>query len=110
MDELLVLNDSFTGSFDLGGEEAPRAGERLREWESEREQERTLEALRERLGDRDRDRPRDREWERDRDRDRDRDREELSERERLLDLKKGRMHYTLYLMELITEQRESVMT
>lgn len=102
VDDLLVLN-CFTCSFDLGGgEEAPPAGERLREreWERERERERewdrerdrererTLEGLRERLGDRERERPRDREWERERDR----EREELSERERLLDLKKEKVN------------------
>lgn len=88
MDDLLVLNDGFIDSFDFGGgEEAPPAGERLREceWERERERERTLDGLRECLGDRDWERPRDRE------REREREREELSERERLLDLKKEKV-------------------
>lgn len=107
VDDLLVLN-CFTCSFDLvGGEEAPPAGERLRErereWEREwdrerdRERDRTLEGLRERLGDRERERPREREWERERDR----EREELSERERLLDLKKEKVTI-IYLLSVGT--------
>lgn len=75
MADLLVLEERFAGSFDLAvGEEAPPAGE------PERERERlwALAGLRERLGERDGERPRER----------DREREELSDRERLLDLGK----------------------
>lgn len=77
MADLLVLEDRFAGSFDLGvGEEAPPAGEPVRERERERLW--ALAGLRERLGERDGERPRER----------DREREELSDRERLLDLGK----------------------
>lgn len=77
MADLLVLEERLVGSFDLlDGEEAPPAGERLRE----RERLLAFAGLRERLGEclgeRDGERPRDR----------DREREELSDRERLLDL------------------------
>lgn len=73
MADLLVLEDRFVGSFDLGvGEEVPPAGEPVRE----RERLWALAGLRERLGERDGERPRER----------DREREELSDRERLLDL------------------------
>lgn len=87
MADLLVFEDLFAGSFDLGaGEEAPPAGEPERERERERDLDRlwALAGLRERLGERDGERPRER----------DREREELSERERLLDLgnkKRGRI-------------------
>lgn len=75
--DLLVLEDRFAGSFDLGvGEEVPPAGEPLRE----RERLWALEGLWDRLGERDGERPRERE----------REREELSDRERLLDLGKRR--------------------
>lgn len=76
---MLVLEERFAGSFDLGvGEEVPPAGEPLRE----RERLWALAGLRERLGERDGERPRERE----------REREELSDRERLLDLgKRGRI-------------------
>lgn len=76
MADLLVLEDRLAGSFDLAdGEEAPPAGEPL----GERERLWALWAgLRERLGERDGERPRER----------DREREELSDRERLLDLGK----------------------
>lgn len=81
MADLLVLEDRFVGSFDLGvGEEVPPAGEPVRE----RERLWALAGLRERLGERDGERPRER----------DREREELSDRERLLDLgdrKRGRV-------------------
>lgn len=66
----------MAGSLDLEvGEDAPPAGEPLRE----RERLWALAGLRERLGERDAERPRER----------DREREELSDRERLLDLKEG---------------------
>ncbi len=77
MADLLVLEDRLAGSFDLGvGEEVPPAGEPVRERERERLW--ALAGLRERLGERDGERPRER----------DREREELSDRERLLDLGK----------------------
>lgn len=77
MADLLVLVDRFAGSFDLGvGEDVPPAGEPERERERERERLWALAGLRERLGERDGERPRER----------DREREELSDRERLLDL------------------------
>lgn len=80
MADLLVLEERLVGSFDLGvGDEAPPPGEPLRE----RERLWALAGLRERLGERDGERPRER----------DREREELSDRERLLDLgkeKKGK--------------------
>lgn len=67
----------MAGSLDLEvGEDAPPAGEPLRE----RERLWALAGLRERLGERDAERPRER----------DREREELSDRERLLDLKEGK--------------------
>lgn len=75
MPDLLVLEERLAGSFDLElGEEAPPAGEPLRE----RERLCALAGLRDRLGERDAERPLER----------DRDREELSDRERLLDLGK----------------------
>lgn len=72
--DLLVFDDRLTGSFDFeDGEDAPPTGEPL----GERERLCALWAgLRERRGDRDGERPRER----------DREREELSDRERLLDL------------------------
>lgn len=81
--DLLVLEERLVGSFDLlEGEEAPPAGERLRE----RERLLALAGLRERLGEclgeRDGERPRDR----------DREREELSDLERLLDLGKKKRY------------------
>lgn len=73
MADLLILEERLAGSLDLEvGEEAPPAGEPLRE----RERLWALAGLRERLGERDAERPRER----------DREREELSDRERLLDL------------------------
>lgn len=70
----------MAGSLDLEvGEDAPPAGEPLRE----RERLWALAGLRERLGERDAERPRER----------DREREELSDRERLLDLKEGEKKY-----------------
>lgn len=70
----------MAGSLDLEvGEDAPPAGEPLRE----RERLWALAGLRERLGERDAERPRER----------DREREELSDRERLLDLKEGKKKY-----------------
>jgi len=74
--DLLVLEERLVGSFDLGaGDEGLPAGEPLRE----RERLWALAGLRERLGERDGERPRER----------DREREELSDRERLLDLGNG---------------------
>lgn len=81
---MLVLEDRLAGSFDLGsGEELLPAGEALRE----RERLWDLAGLRERLGERDGERPRDR----------DREREELSDLERLLDLRKREcvLYYTM---------------
>lgn len=78
----------MAGSLDLEvGEDAPPAGEPLRE----RERLWALAGLRERLGERDAERPRER----------DREREELSDRERLLDLKEGKNIYIIsfYLNE-----------
>lgn len=74
MADLLVFDERLANSFDLGvgEEEAPPAGEPLRE----RERLWALAGLRERRGERDTERPRER----------DRERDELSERERLLDL------------------------
>lgn len=70
----------MAGSLDLEvGEDAPPAGEPLRE----RERLWALAGLRERLGERDAERPRER----------DREREELSDRERLLDLKEGKKFF-----------------
>lgn len=70
---MLVLEERLAGSFDLEvGDDAPPAGEPLRE----REWLWPLAGLRERLGERDGERPRER----------DREREELSDRDRLLDL------------------------
>lgn len=83
--DLLVLEDRLADSFDLGsGEELLPAGEALRE----RERLWDLAGLRERLGERDGERPRDR----------DREREELSDLERLLDLRK-REHVLYYTMQ-----------
>lgn len=79
----------MAGSLDLEvGEDAPPAGEPLRE----RERLWALAGLRERLGERDAERPRER----------DREREELSDRERLLDLKEGKkkkinIYYTSFI-------------
>lgn len=80
MTDLLDLEERLLGSFDFG-EDAPPAGEMLRE----RERWWSLAGLRERLGERD--------WERPRERDRERD--ELSERERLLDLCRGKKYIFL---------------
>lgn len=94
--DLLVLEDRFAGSFDLeDGEEVPPPGEPLRE----RERLWVLAGLRERLGERDGERPRER----------DREREELSERERLLDLgERGRTmsHHQPTLLGMSTPVRE----
>lgn len=77
----------MAGSLDLEvGEDAPPAGEPLRE----RERLWALAGLRERLGERDAERPRER----------DREREELSDRERLLDLKEGEKKYIYILHQL----------
>lgn len=98
--DLLVLEDRFAGSFDLeDGEEVPPPGEPLRERERERERLWVLAGLRERLGERDGERPRER----------DREREELSERERLLDLgERGRImsHHQPTLLGMSTSVRE----
>lgn len=75
----------MAGSLDLEvGEDAPPAGEPLRE----RERLWALAGLRERLGERDAERPRER----------DREREELSDRERLLDLKEGKKKINKYIL------------
>lgn len=75
----------MAGSLDLEvGEDAPPAGEPLRE----RERLWALAGLRERLGERDAERPRER----------DREREELSDRERLLDLKEGKKKKNKYIL------------
>lgn len=78
MADLLILDDRLAASFDLeDGEEAAPTGDPLGERERDRERLWALWAgLRERLGERDGERPRER----------DREREELSDRERLLDL------------------------
>lgn len=80
----------MAGSLDLEvGEDAPPAGEPLRE----RERLWALAGLRERLGERDAERPRER----------DREREELSDRERLLDLKEGKKKYIyIYITSFIS--------
>lgn len=88
---MLILEERLAGSLDLEvGEDAPPAGEPLRE----RERLWALAGLRERLGERDAERPRER----------DREREELSDRERLLDLKEGKKIFYISFISIFIEK------